>query len=41
MKEIILLGMAHIFGDYIMQTDFMAKYKGENNIYYLFILGCG
>ena len=36
MKEIILLGMAHIFGDYIMQTDFMAKYKGENK-YILFV----
>ncbi|RGY66689.1 DUF3307 domain-containing protein [Fusobacterium ulcerans] len=35
MKEIIFLGMAHIFGDYVFQTDFMAKFKGENN-YILF-----
>jgi hypothetical protein len=30
MSKLLLLIMCHMFGDYVLQNDFIAKTKGEN-----------
>lgn len=35
-REIIILIMCHLIGDYVLQNDFIAKTKGEN-WYHLFV----
>ena len=36
MKTIFILLVSHFMGDYVLQTDFLAKTKGDN-IWHLFI----
>jgi hypothetical protein len=31
LSPILYLILAHLIGDYVMQTDFLAKVKGQNN----------
>ena len=35
-EKIIILIMCHLIGDYVLQTDFIAKTKGDN-WYHLFV----
>lgn len=35
-KELIILILCHLVGDYVLQNDFIAKSKGENR-YHLFV----
>lgn len=35
-REIIILMLCHLIGDYVLQNDFIAKTKGEN-WYHLFV----
>ena len=37
-EKIFLLVMCHIVGDYVLQTDFIAKTKGEN--WYHLVVHC-
>lgn len=36
MKILLILVMCHLVGDYVLQSDFIAKTKGEN-MYHLFV----
>ena len=36
MEKLIILIMCHLVGDYVLQSDFIAKTKGEN-WYHLFV----
>ena len=39
-NNLFLICACHLFGDYVLQSDFIAKTKGENGIIYLYILYC-